>query len=174
MSCAAMFKKFLYFEKNSDMKKVFQVLFAALLLCSISMAAHAETTGKKPTKLLKKFAARVESHDVKGILTLLDGSYKQVQLIGTNKNDTTKFISELFCGYSTVDNKTFMCVKLSDIKKCSFMKLGKFDSDTKSPAYASVNYRIDTYDGQKIKINLVVLRITTSTGVLFRLAGAVG
>jgi len=156
------------------MRKVFQVLFVGLLLSGLSFSALAENTGKKPTKLLKKFAARVEAHDVKGILTLLDGSYKQVQLIGTNKNDTTKFISELFCGYSTADNKTFICAKLSDIKNCVFMKIGKFDSDAKSPAYASVNYRIDTFDGQKIKISLVVVRITTSTGTLFRLAGAVG
>lgn len=156
------------------MKKLLQISFAFLLLSSLSIGVHAESTGKKPGKLLKKFAARVEAHDVKGVLALLDGSYKQVQLIGTNKNDTTKFINELFCGYSTADNKTFMCAKINDIKKCSFMKLGKFDSETKSPAYASVNYRIDTYDGQKIKISLVVVRITTSTGVLFRLAGAVG
>jgi len=156
------------------MRNVFRILFVGLLLTGLSFSAQAESTGKKPTKLLKKFAARVESHDVKGILTLLDGSYKQVQLIGTHKNDTTRFISELFCGYNAADNKTFVCAKLSDIKKCSFMKLGKFDSDTKSPAYASVNYRLETFDGQKIKISLVVVRITTSTGLLFRLAGAVG
>ena len=138
------------------------------------MGAFAESTGKKPSKLLKKFADRVENHDIKGILALLDGSYKQVQLIGMHKNDTTRFINELFCGYSTADNTTFMCAKINDIKKCSLMKLGKFDSETKSPAYASVNYRIDTYDGLKIKISIVVVRITTSTGVLFRLAGAVG
>lgn len=156
------------------MKRVLQILFAAILVCSFSFSAVAESNGKKPTKLLKKFADRVESHDVKGILALLDGSYKQVQLIGTQKNDTTRFINELFCGYSTSDNKTFICTNLSDIKKCAFMKLGKFDSDTKSPAYASVNYRIETFDGKKVKISLVVVRITTSTGVLFRLAGAVG
>ncbi|HPB03091.1 MAG TPA: hypothetical protein PLZ67_09065 [Bacteroidales bacterium] len=156
------------------MKKILLISFAFVLLGSLSMSAYAESNGKKPTKLLKKFAARVEAHDVKGVIALLDGSYKQVQLIGMHKNDTAKFVNELFCGYSTADNKTFICANISNIKKCSFMRLGKFDSDTKSPAYASVNYRIDTFDGQKIKISLVVVRITTSTGVLFRLAGAVG
>lgn len=156
------------------MKKIALLLVLSLTLGAFSTQLNAATNGKKPTKLVKKFADRVESHDIKGILALIDGSYKQIQLIGTHKNDTSKFISELFCGYSTSDNSTFICAGLNDIKKCVFMKLGDFDSKTNSPAYASVNYRIETYDGKKIKINLTVVRITTSTGVLFRLAGAVG
>jgi len=156
------------------MKKNVLLLLLSLTFGTLSIQGNAATDGKKPTKLLKKFADRVESHDVKGILALIDGSYKQIQLIGTHSNDTVKFIGELFCGYNAADNSTFTCVALSDIKKCVFLKLGDFDSKTNSPAYASVNYRVETFDGKKVKINLTVVRITTSTGVLFRLAGAVG
>ncbi len=156
------------------MRRILYLVMALWVFAGVTQSASAESMEKKPTKLLKKFAARVTSHDLKGILVLLDGSYKQVQLIGTHKNDTSKFINELFCGYSTADNKTFMCATLNEVKKCTYMKMGEFDSETNSPAYASVNYRIDTNDGRKIKISLLVVRITTSTGVLFRLAGAVG
>jgi hypothetical protein len=157
------------------MKYFLSFIITCFLISSFSFNVSADSNGKKPTKLLKKFASRVESHDINGIMALLDGSYKQVQLVGLNQNDTIKFINELFCGYSTSDNKTFKCAKISDIKKCTFMRIGKFDSETNSPAYASVNYRIDTYDGDKIKISLVVVRIITgSGGILFRLAGAIG
>jgi len=153
------------------MRKGIMLLLACLLMASVS--ATANVSGGKPGKLLKKFASRVEMHDVKGMLALVDGSYKQVQLIGMHKNDTTRFINELMCGNNTADN-VFSCVKLNDIKSCDLMKVGKFDSDTNSPAYASVTYKVETYDGKKIKVSLVVVRITTSTGTLFRIAGAVG
>lgn len=156
------------------MKTRLLIVVLSVFFVTTMSSAYAGVDGKKPTKLLKKFADRVTSHDVKGMLALIDGSYKQVQLIGTLKNDTAKFINEMLCGYNATDNKTFMCGQLSDVKKCTYMKTGEFDSETNSPAYASVNFRVDTFDGRKIKLSLIVVRITTTTGTLFRIAGAVG
>ena len=151
-----------------------KIVFAILALTLISFNSMADTNAKKPKKLLKKFATRVTDHDLKGILVLLDGSYKQVQLIGTLDNDTTQFIDELFCGYELKNESNFKCMKLSEIKKCSFWKCGDFDSETNNPAYASATFKLEDYAGLKIKVTLVVVKHTTSTGFLFRVAGAVG
>ncbi|PLW92393.1 MAG: hypothetical protein C0592_11050 [Marinilabiliales bacterium] len=151
-----------------------KILIALLAVGFISFNAMADTDAKKPNKLLKKFATRVTNHDTKGILVLLDGAYKQVQLIGTLENDTTKFINELFCGYDLKNESNFVCFKLSEIKKCSFWKCGKFDNESNNPAYASATFKVENYAGVKIKVTLVVVKHTTSTGFLFRVAGAVG
>lgn len=151
-----------------------KIIFSLAAIMFLSFNIQAETADKKPKKLLKKFASRVTNHDLKGILVLLDGSYKQVQLIGTLDNDTTIFINELLCGYSMNDEKKFICSKLNEVKKCSFLKCGKFDSETNNPAYASATFKIETNGGLKIKISLVVVKHRTDTGVLYRLAGGVG
>lgn len=151
-----------------------KILFAVLALTFISFNSMADTDAKKPKQLLKKFASRVSSHDLKGILVLLDGSYKQVQLIGTLDNDTTKFIDELFCGYELKNESNFKCMKMSEIKKCSFWKCGDFDSESNNPAYASATFKLEDYAGLKIKVTLVVVRHTTNTGYLYRMAGSVG
>lgn len=151
-----------------------KIVFALLALTLISFNSMADTNAKKPKKLLKKFATRVTNHDLKGVLVLLDGSYKQVQLIGTLDNDTTQFVDELFCGYDLKNESSFKCMKLNEIKKCSFWKCGDFDSETNNPAYASATFKLENYAGLKIKVTLVVVKHTTSTGFLFRVAGSVG
>lgn len=165
---------FIFLQEILNTNEMKKILIALLAIGFISFNVMADTNGKNPTKLLKKFAARVTSHDTKGILVLLDGAYKQVQLIGTLDNDTTRFIDELFCGNDLNNESGFVCFKLSEIKKCSYWKCGKFDSETNNPAYASATFKVENYAGLKIKVTLVVVKHTTSNGFLFRVAGAVG
>ena len=51
---------------------------------------------RKSEKHIENFAKRAEKHNVNGVLALIDGSYKQVQLIGMLKQDTTQFLNECF------------------------------------------------------------------------------
>lgn len=146
-----------------------RILIFTFFLSLISLPCLA---GDSPKSLAKDFADRVEAHDIKGVLALVDGSYKQVQLIGMHKNDTTRFMNELFCG-SVSGSSNFRCVAFSEVKKCEVKKIGKF-SENGSQAFAQVSFEITANNGETALVQLTMVKIVNSKKTLYRFAGAVG
>ena len=102
--------------------KTYRFLISFVILSTIF--SFRSFAGDSPKSIAAEFAKRAEAHDLRGLLALIDGSYKQVQLIGMHKNDTTSFINELFCG-NVNDSKEFRCVAFTEIKSCEVEKVGK-------------------------------------------------
>ncbi len=146
-----------------------QFLIFTLFLSIFTMQTFA---GDNPKSIAKEFANRVEAHDLKGVLALVDGSYKQVQLIGMHKNDTTRFMNELFCG-SVSGSSNFRCVAFTEIKECEVEKIGKFAVNG-SQSFAQVSFEITANNGEEMIVQLTMVKIVNSKKTLYRLAGAVG
>jgi hypothetical protein len=152
------------------MKKFFKYLFAFVFSVGIISQSYAEN----PKSILKNFAKRAEKHNVNGVLALIDGSYKQVQLIGILKQDTTQFLNELFCGKNIKDDSKFKCVGFNDIKKCTFTGMKKIKTPDINKIYANAYFKVETNAGEVYKVQLFLVRIQRSTDSLYRIAGAVG
>lgn len=152
------------------MNKFFKYFFAFVFSVGIISQSYAEN----PKNILKNFAKRAEKHNVNGVLALIDGSYKQVQLIGMLKQDTTQFLNELFCGHDVKDASVFKCVAFNDIKKCTLSSMKKIKTPDINKIYANVYFRVETNAGDVYKAQLFLVRIQRSNDSLYRIAGAVG
>lgn len=153
------------------MKKLF---VAVLMLSAVLFLAPAAQAGS-PTKVLKQFAERATNADWSGVLTLLDGNYKQTQLIEFHKGDTMRFLNELFCGTLKSDPSKFICPGIAKVLKVKYAGCGKTIKESEVLTRAEAKFSVTTRDGQVFIMKLSVLGHTQGSGkTLYRLAGAVG
>lgn len=142
------------------------------LIALITIFSFRSFAGDNPKSIANEFAKRASAHDLKGVLALVDGSYKQVQLIGMHKNDTTSFINEFFCG--NIDgSKEFRCIAFSEVKSCEVEKVGKF-VENGSQSFAQVTFEVKANNGDEVLVQLTMVKIVTNKKALYRLAGVVG
>jgi len=154
--------------------KLRNFLFLITFLLVI-MGSSQERVGHEGRKVLKLFAKRVSTHDVKRTMVLIDGSFKQIQLINILKNDTLSFLNNFFCG-KTAENNSVNCANFMDIKECKFKHAGYFMQKDKNFAMAPVIFTITLKSGIVFDTQLMLLRYSNAgkKKFLYRLAGIVG
>ncbi|MCX7697604.1 MAG: hypothetical protein N2Z72_07945 [Bacteroidales bacterium] len=123
-------------------------------------------------KIAKKFAMQVTEKNIKKTMSLLDASFKQVQLIGLLNNDTLAFLNKLFCD----KNQGGTCVKFDEISKCTFKRVGKFTASNLDYAMAPVVFYVKTKNGITFEVNLMLVRYFSGgkKKFIYRIGGPVG
>lgn len=149
------------------MKLIYAFLFLALNFLLLSQ----QNVSRGGKKIAKKFAEQVTAKNKKRVMSLLDASFKQVQLIGLQNNDTVAFLNKLFCDR----NQGGVCVNFDEITKCTYKKAGKF-TVTADYSMAPIVFTVKTKNGKVFDVNLVLIRYFSGgkKKYIYRIGGPVG